>query len=274
MNDTEESPSVFKDIQITGQEEAVMMNDLDDHYVCCNRKRVYVDSMKNNYGMLRVTRDGSELSIPATLIDVSNCDELNDNDRHEIHYLNIHTGDMECVDIESTVEFTYTVSDTTEDQHEEMNRTLASRRGLSRNITGEVREKIMYSTAPVYMIRLAVVLQTDKIYDNFGMMLTDLGIDNIKDRWIEVVKVSRNSAQKTLAIEKEDAIKENDDLTFAEIEVIEDMLDKVIKETREVLKGFKDPEQVVSYWPPILLPAPSYVLPPDVYQRYLSKIEA
>jgi hypothetical protein len=264
-------PSIFRDKKVPGSEEAIMMNDLEQHHVCCNRKRAFINNMESNYGMLRLKTDNEELELPATLIDVEWGDKMNDNDSHKLYFLNIHTNKMESTEVEDVITFTYKIADTRADQYDELNRRIASRRGLSRNMTGKVKDDIIYSTAPVYMIRLTESLQLGKTYADLTKMVGDVGLSVIKNKWLDIITKSRDTALETLSIEREEAIKEGDDLTLEEINVISEMLNGVVDETRDILAQYKDAEQIISYWPPLLLPAPSFVLPPDLYHRYLTK---
>jgi hypothetical protein len=270
MKEHEDISSVFLEKQITGLEEANLMNDLDQHHVCCNRKRSIITNMRSNYGMLRLKADSEEIELPVTLIDVEDT-ELNNNDTHELHFLNIHTDKMDSATVEDVISFMYRSADTIEEQHDELNKRIATRRGLSRNMIGLVRDDIIYSTAPAYMIRLCEALEIGKIYDNLTKMVGDVGLENVKSKWLNIITKSRDTALDTLSIEREEAIKEGDDLTLEEITVISEMLNNVPVDTEDVISRYKDAEQIISYWPPLLLPAPSFVLPQNLYDRFIVK---
>ena len=261
---------IFLDQEISIEEEIKLINKLDDHHVCCNKKRTFCCDMNMNYGMLRVTSiEGLEQLIPSTLITVddSKCCELNDNDGHNIHFKNIFTDEIECCEIEDIVSFEYTVNDDQSEQLANITKYIDNRKEVSIKLTGGVRSDIVYSTATDYMLKLCIALDVEMLYTSLTSLCSDVGIADLRSMWLKLISNKTDTAINTLIIEREEAVNDKDELTIEEIDVISGMLEELVKSTETTLSTFNDPTQIFSYWPALLLPAPQYVLSTDRYER-------
>ena len=82
-------------------------------------------------------------------------------------------------------------------------------------------------------------------------------IASVRAKWLNVIRKYRDEALKALDEEEEVAKKDNDEQGLEEIEVIKEMLRNLPQEIKH-LEHLNSPNDVVEFWPAILLPKPSY----------------
>ena len=82
-------------------------------------------------------------------------------------------------------------------------------------------------------------------------------IADVRAKWLNVIRKYRDEALKALDEEEEVAKKDNDEQGLEEIEVIKEMLRNLPQEIKH-LEHLNSPNDVVEFWPAILLPKPSY----------------
>ena len=82
-------------------------------------------------------------------------------------------------------------------------------------------------------------------------------IADVRAKWLNVIRKYRDEALKALDEEEEIAKKDNDEQGLEEIEVIKEMLRNLPQEIKH-LEHLNSPNDVVEFWPAILLPKPSY----------------
>ena len=82
-------------------------------------------------------------------------------------------------------------------------------------------------------------------------------IADVRAKWLNVIRKYRDEALKALDEEEEVAKKDNDEQGLEEIEVIKEMLRNLPQEIKH-LEHLNSPNDVVDFWPAILLPKPSY----------------
>ena len=107
---------------------------------------------------------------------------------------------------------------------------------------------------PIESIYLSIKLG----YNNYEDVLT-ADVSDLKTRWTALINDHKNKAVEVLTAEK--TICQNDGNTddVDEIDVILTLLDDLTDEIDEDVAALTDRDSVLSYWPPLLLPAPSYL---------------
>lgn len=265
----EEANSVFLDEPVDPKTELDHICNLDKHYVCCNRKRSFVTALKENHCVIESFVDNTIIKIYGTLVDVDHatCCELNDNDKHQIHFKNLVTGEMDFQQIEDVLNITYSHHDNKELQQSQIQERIATRKKLAIEITGEEDYSIMTSTACAYMVKLCKALELDYLCCDFVELEQKAGIDLIRTKWIEIIDNKIDDSIKTLDDELLEATQKQDDVTIEEIKIISGMLTKLREETRAFLDTLDDIQAICAHWPALLLPAPEYVFPEDQSSR-------
>jgi len=251
--------------------ELIHANELEPHFVCCNRKISYKDALKNNYVFIEAMMHDTPLIIPATLIGVDDhvCCNLNDNDKHEIHYLDLHTNTLSCIDIELTQGLIYNEEISKQEQLEQIQDHIAKRTTLVDTLPHWNQKSILYSNAPEFMIKICTELELKDVYPSFESMQQHETVDVIRKKWLTKINQRAEEAAHTLELEKVQAEIEDDQTTIEEISVILGMLNELPLDAKIALNQFKDCSQICSYWPSLLLPGPDYMVPHDSYERYL-----
>lgn len=107
---------------------------------------------------------------------------------------------------------------------------------------------------PIESIYLSIKLG----YNNYDDVLT-ADVSDLKTRWTALINEHKNKAVEFLTAEK--TICQNDGNTddVEEIDVILTLLDDLTAEIDEEVAALADRDSVLSYWPPLLLPAPNYL---------------
>ena len=82
-------------------------------------------------------------------------------------------------------------------------------------------------------------------------------IASVRAKWLDVIRRYRDDALKALDEEEEVAKTDNDEQGLEEIEVIKEMLRNLPQEIK-YLEHLNSPNDVVEFWPAILLPKPNY----------------
>ncbi|MBC8416918.1 hypothetical protein H8E06_01135 [bacterium] len=82
-------------------------------------------------------------------------------------------------------------------------------------------------------------------------------IDSVRSKWLDVIRRYRDDALTALDEEEEIAKADNDEQGIEEIEVIKNMLRDLPKEIKH-LEHLNSPNDVVDFWPAILLPKPNH----------------
>ena len=82
-------------------------------------------------------------------------------------------------------------------------------------------------------------------------------ITSVRSKWLDVIRKYRNDALVSLDEEEQTAKQDQDEQGLEEIEVIKEMLRKLPEEIQH-LEHLNSPNDVVGFWPAILLPKPNY----------------
>ena len=90
-----------------------------------------------------------------------------------------------------------------------------------------------------------------------GEDVDDVTLQSAKENWWQLIQQHKDKAHKILDDEMIAAEKENDELAIEEIQIVKGMIDEI---DREYLDNFKSIVELTSYWPPLLLPAPTHAL--------------
>ncbi len=262
--------SVFYE-KIEPAQEILNANQLDSHFVCCNRKISYKDTLSENYVLIDAIINDSMILIPATLIgiDESICCGLNDNDSHEIHYMDMFTNTMSSIDVENTYGMVYNEEISKQEQKEQIEKHISTRMSLADTLGGSNRNKILYNNAPEFIARICTALELKDVYSDLTKLQHAETIEVIRKKWLIKINDHAEQASHTLNKEKLQAELEDDQTTIEEIDIILAMLDDLPLESKVVLNQFHDCTQIFSYWPSLLLPGPDYLIPKDSYERYL-----
>ena len=86
-----------------------------------------------------------------------------------------------------------------------------------------------------------------------------------KDRWLNIIRIYRDDALAMLDGEEAEAKSENDSEALEEIEIIKQMLRDLPGDVD--LSSYSTLEDLITYWPPLLLPAPI------IEETFLEKIK-
>lgn len=97
--------------------------------------------------------------------------------------------------------------------------------------------------------------ETKNILNVIGADISD--IQNVRDKWLDVIRKYRNDALKALDEEEEVAKSDSDEQGIEEIKVIKDMLRNLPQEIQH-LDHLNSPNDIVDFWPAILLPKPNH----------------
>ena len=97
--------------------------------------------------------------------------------------------------------------------------------------------------------------ESKNIIDKLGANPAD--IKSVRSKWLNVIRKYRNDALVALDEEEELAKKDNDEQGLEEVEVIKEMLRNLPQEVQH-LNHLNSPNDVVEFWPAILLPKPNY----------------
>ena len=89
--------------------------------------------------------------------------------------------------------------------------------------------------------------------------LKSIEIDSLKEKWKNLIHESKLKAEKVLQNEKDIAIKDKAFEDVEEIDIIFSLLDEVMSDVDENLSQIDNVNDVLSYWPPLLLPSPVFV---------------
>ena len=84
-------------------------------------------------------------------------------------------------------------------------------------------------------------------------------LNEVRDRWVNILREFRNSALLMLDKERELAKDDDDQEAVDEIEMICQMLRDLPKNERDKLNKYTSVNSIMSHWPPLLLPAPDFV---------------
>lgn len=82
-------------------------------------------------------------------------------------------------------------------------------------------------------------------------------IKSVREKWLDVIRKYRNEALEALDEEEQIAKQDQDAQGIEEIEVIKEMLRNLPQEIQH-LEHLNSPNDVVDFWPAILLPKPNY----------------
>jgi len=107
---------------------------------------------------------------------------------------------------------------------------------------------------PIESIYLSIKLG----YNNYDDVLT-ADISELKTKWSALINEHKNKAVEVLTAER--TVCQNDGNTddVEEIDVILTLLNDLSTEIDEEMAALTDRNSILSYWPPLLLPAPSYL---------------
>tara|TARA_E500000318_G_scaffold109636_1_gene123077 strand:- start:914 stop:1618 length:705 start_codon:yes stop_codon:yes gene_type:complete len=96
-------------------------------------------------------------------------------------------------------------------------------------------------------------------YNNYNDVLT-ADIDDLKTKWKALINAHKNKAVDILTVEKTQCQNDGNTDDVEEIEVILTLLNDLTSEIDEEMAELTDRDSVLKYWPPLLLPAPSYLV--------------
>jgi len=85
-------------------------------------------------------------------------------------------------------------------------------------------------------------------------------LDEVKERWVQIIEIYKNKALRQLEVEKADAVRDNNTEDIEEVNIIINIVNSADTQIREDLSYRTTFAEVVSYWPPLLLPAPRFVV--------------
>lgn len=89
--------------------------------------------------------------------------------------------------------------------------------------------------------------------------LMSIDLDVLKHKWKGLICESKQKANEILTNERLQAEADGAIEDVEEIDVIMDLLLSIDDEVEIAIKDFKTINEVLSYWPPLLLPSPAYV---------------
>ena len=107
---------------------------------------------------------------------------------------------------------------------------------------------------PIESIYLSVKLG----YNNYDEILS-ADVEDLKTRWSALINEHKNKAVQLLTEEKTASDNAGNTEDAEEIEVILSLLNDLTDEINEELADLTDNQSILTYWPPLLLPAPSYL---------------
>jgi hypothetical protein len=107
---------------------------------------------------------------------------------------------------------------------------------------------------PMESIYLAIKLG----YNNYDEILT-ADVDELKTKWLALINEHKNKAIEILTTEKTNSQNEGNTDDVEEIEVILSLLNDLTTEINDEMSSLSDRESILTYWPPLLLPAPIYL---------------
>ena len=84
-------------------------------------------------------------------------------------------------------------------------------------------------------------------------------LPEVKNAWIDIIRHYRNLALTAMDKERTAAEDADDSEAIIEIDIIAQMLRDLPETESLVLDQFRDFSSIISYWPPILLPAPYFL---------------
>ena len=95
-------------------------------------------------------------------------------------------------------------------------------------------------------------------YNNFDDVLT-ADIADLKTKWKALINEHKNKAVDILTAEKTECQNNGNTDDVDEIDVILTLLNDLTTEIDEEMAELTDQDSILKYWPPLLLPAPSYL---------------
>jgi predicted nuclease with TOPRIM domain len=95
-------------------------------------------------------------------------------------------------------------------------------------------------------------------YNNYDEILT-ADVDELKTKWLALINEHKNKAIEILTTEKTNSQNEGNTDDVEEIEVILSLLNDLTTEINDEMSSLSDRESILTYWPPLLLPAPIYL---------------
>ncbi len=111
------------------------------------------------------------------------------------------------------------------------------------------------ANVPMASIYLSIKLG----YNNFDDVLT-ADINDLKTKWKALINEHKNKAVDILTAEKTECQNNGNTDDVDEIDVILTLLNDLTTEIDEEMAELTDRDSVFKYWPPLLLPAPSYLV--------------
>jgi len=85
-------------------------------------------------------------------------------------------------------------------------------------------------------------------------------LNEVKKKWVQIIEIYKNKALRQLKAEKADAERDNNTEDAEEIDIIVNIINSADAQIQEDLSNRTTFAEVVSYWPPLLLPAPRFVV--------------
>jgi len=85
-------------------------------------------------------------------------------------------------------------------------------------------------------------------------------LDEVKGRWTQIIGIYKNKALRQLEAEKADAVRDNNTEDIEEVNIIINIINTADTQIQEDLSNRTTFAEVISYWPPLLLPAPRFVV--------------
>jgi len=95
-------------------------------------------------------------------------------------------------------------------------------------------------------------------YNNYSEVL-NADIADLKTKWTALITEHKNKAVEILTAEKTQCQNDGNTDDVEEIEVILTLLSDLTSEIDEEMAELTDRDSILKYWPPLLLPAPSYL---------------
>jgi len=118
------------------------------------------------------------------------------------------------------------------------------KRFLSYNVAG----------IPIENIFLMVILDCNNYEE-----LIEASPEDLKPKWLKLISSYQQKAIDMLTLEKEECKLSGDIDDVEEIDVILQLLDDLTEEIEEELSPLNCIKDILSYWPPLLLPAPNFI---------------
>lgn len=126
----------------------------------------------------------------------------------------------------------------------------------------------------IFVIKLCMLLKATLKDMLYGPSEEDLKI--ARDQWMLVIKnhIAMAKGQLEGELKKMDKFDPSYELEKEEVEIIKELLDKIPEEFIEDLEDCKNYEDLLQCWPPLLLPAPQWIIDQPSGENAFAKLKS